>query len=1155
MKKCARPLSVKVLFGILIILLPVFITFLLIYKQNKAYLKEHILDDITILAGFYECHMSQFLEAAKLPIQNVTSDGFIKTQCMKDIVLKHVVDTFPVNVCLTVNKEIRRFYKNYRGREVIGASRYIPSMKWVLLVGIHKDEVLVPIKKVLIGVLIPAVIVIVLVICLCIRFMKKAVKPFRTISNIAKYIAVGAPDITVPAQIQAGDGTAKVTRIIGTIQDITECERMEEEIKLLQTIIISTSEADDLHSVLDIVLCKVCKYTDWDYGEAWLPSSDDGYLKCIQVWHNNSEGLEEFRKKSQKFTFLPGVGLPGRVWSLGAPEWRKDATVDGDFPRASIAKECGLKAAIGIPVIANDKVIAVLNFFVREQHDKDERLIGLISSVATQLGVIIQRKQIEEALYNSEERLQAILNNATALIYVKDMQGRYTFINKLCEKVLQIKQEELKDKADYDMWSKEIADALRINDRKVIEASVSLEFEEVVPHDDGLHTYISVKFPLYDSHGIMHSICGISTDITGRKRMEKLLHEKEEKYRLLVENIPDVMWTADQTGTTLFITPNIEKVYGYTPEEIYKAGNSLWFERIHPEDVERVREEYSLLFKLNKIFDVKYRIRRKDESWIWIHDRAVITYTKDGNRYANGLFSDITEHKQMEEQLQKLSCAIEQSSNVIIITDTCGNIQYVNPKFTELTGYSTEEVIGKNPCILKSGKTSREEYKRLWNTISSGGKWRGEFLNKKKNGDLYWEIANISPVKNKEGIITHFIEIAEDITNIKKAEESESKLKEQLYHVQKLESIGTLAGGIAHDFNNILAIIMGYGNLLQNELEKDNSLMIYIQKILTSTERAANLTKGLLTFSRKQKNNPKPVNLNEVIKRVESLLVRLIGEDIQLKTIFIDKNCIVMADSNQIEQVLMNLVTNARDAMPDGGSLTIITEVVELDSEFIKIHGYGMVGKYVLVSISDTGIGMDNETKKRIFEPFFTTKEVGKGTGLGLAIVYGIVKQHQGYINVDSEPGKGSIFKMYIPVIESVVDEIESEMLVTKGGKETILLAEDEKEVRILIKIVLQKAGYKIIEAVDGDDMIRKFIDNKNKIHCLIVDVIMPIKDGKAAYDVIRQIAPDIKALFISGYSEEVINKKDILKEGLHFIPKPVLPNELLRRVREVLEV
>ncbi|NUN24736.1 MAG: PAS domain S-box protein, partial [Candidatus Jettenia caeni] len=767
MKKCARSLSVKALFGILIILLPVFITFLLIYKQNKAYLKEHILDDITILAGFYERHMSQFLEAVKLPIQNVTSDGFIKTQCMKDIVLKHVVDTLPVNVCLTVNKEIRGFYKNYRGREVIGASRYIPSMKWVLLVGIHKDEVLVPIKKVLIGVLIPAAIVIVLVICLCIRFMKKAVKPFHTISNIAKYIAIGAPDITVPAQIQAGDGTAKVTRIIGTIQDITECERMEEEIKLLQTIIISTSEADDLRSALDIVLCKVCKYTDWDYGEAWLPSSDDRYLKCIQVWHDNSEGLEEFRKKSQKFTFLPGVGPLGRVWSLGIPEWRKDATVDGDFPRASIAKECGLKAAIGIPVIANDKVIAVLNFFVQEQHDKDERLIGLISSVATQLGVIIQRKQIEEALYNSEERLQAILNNATALIYVKDMQGRYTFINKLCEKVLQIKQEELKDKADYDMWSKEIADALRINDRKVIEASVSLEFEEVVPHDDGLHTYISVKFPLYDSHGIMHSICGISTDITGRKRMEKLLHEKEEKYRLLVENIPDVMWTADQTGTTLFITPNIEKVYGYTPEEIYKAGNSLWFERIHPEDVERVREEYSLLFKLNKIFDVKYRIRRKDESWIWIHDRAVITYTKDGNRYANGLFSDITEHKQMEEQLQKLSCAIEQSSNVIIITDTCGNIQYVNPKFTELTGYSTEEVIGKNPCILKSGKTSREEYKRLWNTISSGGKWRGEFLNKKKNGDLYWEIANISPVKNKEGIITHFIEIAEDITNIK----------------------------------------------------------------------------------------------------------------------------------------------------------------------------------------------------------------------------------------------------------------------------------------------------------------------------------------------------------------------------------------------------
>src|SRR3989338_2139379 len=308
-------------------------------------------------------------------------------------------------------------------------------------------------------------------------------------------------------------------------------------------------------------------------------------------------------------------------------------------------------------------------------------------------------------------------------------------------------------------------------------------------------------------------------------------------------------------------------------------------------------------------------------------------------------------------------------------------------------------------------------------------------------------------------------------------------------------------------------------------------------------------------FSRKQPSNLEPINLNEIVKEAESILVRVIREDIKLRAVLTDKKCIVMADSNQIEQVLTNLATNARDAMPNGGSLTISTDIMEMDDAFIKAHGYGVKGMYALISVSDTGIGMDEITKERIFEPFFTTKGVGKGTGLGLAIVYGINKQHNGYINVYSEPGKGTTFRIYLPLVEAEVERKKPEAhIIHKGGTETILVAEDEEDVRELTKIVLEGHGYTVIEAVDGEDAIDKFKENKDKIHLLLFDVIMPNKNGREAYDAIKEIRPGIKALFMSGYSGDIVYRKDILGNGLHLIAKPVSPTELLKRVREALD-
>lgn len=392
------------------------------------------------------------------------------------------------------------------------------------------------------------------------------------------------------------------------------------------------------------------------------------------------------------------------------------------------------------------------------------------------------------------------------------------------------------------------------------------------------------------------------------------------------------------------------------------------------------------------------------------------------------------------------------------------------------------------------------------------------------------------------------------LANIKKETSEKKKLEEMLIHAQKMEAIGQLAGGIAHDFNNMLSAIIGFGGLINMNMSDDDPNKTYLKEILAAGERASHLTQGLLAFSRKQIINPKPVSLNEIIRSIEKLLGRIIRENIELKTILADRDLTVMADPGQIEQVLMNLTTNARDAMPHGGILTISTELVRLDDEFIRTHGYGEKGEYALISVSDTGVGMDRKTKDKIFEPFFTTKELGKGTGLGLAIVYGIIKQHNGYINCYSEPGKGTTFRIYMPLISPEFEKMEPTTIPElKGGSETVLVAEDDAIIRKLTRNVLERFGYKVIEAFDGDDAIRKFMDNKDKIHILLFDVIMPKKNGKEAYEEIKKIRPDIKSIFISGYTADIIHENGILNEEMNFISKPVSPNDLLKKIREVL--
>lgn len=512
-------------------------------------------------------------------------------------------------------------------------------------------------------------------------------------------------------------------------------------------------------------------------------------------------------------------------------------------------------------------------------------------------------------------------------------------------------------------------------------------------------------------------------------------------------------------------------------------------------------------------------------------------------------FHDITERKASQAQLTRLAAAVGQTADSIVITDADGNIEYVNPAFERISGYAREEVLGRNPRLLKSAKNDPSVYRDLWQTISAGNVWVGQLINKKKDGTLFNEHATISAVFDESGKIVQYVAVKQDTTR-------ESQLEEQLRQSQKMEAIGQLAGGVAHDFNNLLTAINGYSSLALQRVDENHTIKGYLEEIKKAGDRAANLTRQLLAFGRKQILQPLPINLNDVVSDMNKMLRRLIGEDIVLTAKLDPALRKIKADPGQIEQVLVNLVVNARDAMPQGGILTIETGSIEFDKGYTDRHVGVAPGNYVMLAVSDTGTGMSEEIQARIFDPFFTTKEKGKGTGLGLSTVYGIIKQSGGNIWVYSEPGRGTTFKVYLPQIETVAPKTEAPVadIPVPGGSETILLVEDEDVVRGLARQILENAGYKILEVACGSEAIRLCGENSPAIDLLLTDVVMPETSGKEVADRLTELQPDLKVLFMSGYTDEAIVHHGVLDSNVQFIQKPFTPAALTRKVREVLD-
>ncbi len=515
------------------------------------------------------------------------------------------------------------------------------------------------------------------------------------------------------------------------------------------------------------------------------------------------------------------------------------------------------------------------------------------------------------------------------------------------------------------------------------------------------------------------------------------------------------------------------------------------------------------------------------------------------------MYSLEQEQKTAEESLRKLSRAVEQSADAVMVTNSAGIIEYVNPAFETLSGYSRDEVYGTTPAILKSGEQGPAFYKEMWETMLAGNAFRSILANRKKNGEIYHVEECISPVRDAAGRVTHFISNARDLTD-------RMRLEAQVLQSQKMDAIGNLAGGVAHDFNNLLTIITSYAELSLDAVPSNSPLEAKIREILLAARRAAELTRQLLAFGRKQPQALRVLDLNQVIGRIAITLPRLIGEDIEFTFTRGDNLGAVRADPLQIEQILMNLAANARDAMPQGGHLRIETSGERLDDGYV--NGKKAViptGRYTLITVSDDGAGIPQEHLPHIFEPFYTTKPAGKGTGLGLATVYGIVKQNKGYIWAYSELGMGTIFKIYLPCVAGREISVEMEGVKTETiarGCETVLLVEDENAVRRAAAEFLNQQGYSVLEAKDGVDALAVAKGHDKNIDLVVSDVVMPNMSGGQLAKELAELRPHTKVLFVSGYAGKMVLDHKVIDLEANFLQKPYTLKQLSGKIRAALD-
>ncbi len=892
--------------------------------------------------------------------------------------------------------------------------------------------------------------------------------------------------------------------------------------------------------------------TDQKHAEEKLRGSEEKYRKlyedaAIGIFHSSFEG--QFLDVNPALANMLGYETPQEV-------------LDSIY---SIAEQIYVKPQVRdevvVQLLAKGETVKVENLYRRKDGSVWNAYLylryvsdstGRPTCLEGFVEDITDRKQAEEALKESKTFLESM----TDIAYTTDDKGNLIWVNPAAERLTGIPQEDIIGKSFLPLFvESDHASLMDVYKRTL--AGESLENTLTFKSDVTCHF---TSLPKRDQKGDIIGTFGVARNISEQKAAESALQISETRLKKAQAMAKVGNWEYDIATGKVWGSEEAFHIYG-----IERTSEFLPLDGVESYiiDAKRVNQALVDLLTQNTPYDIEFQIQPKNrKESIHVHSMAELVYDGDGKpEKVVGVIQDITEPKKAEEILS-------QKHEMLQNTEAMAHIGSWEWDIQRDRAYWSEElfrIFGRNPAggappfAEQSELYGNGDMQRLKNAVENcikrGTSYEIELHAIRTDGEIRHCISRGKPQYNENGEVSRIIGSFQDITERKQAEEERKKLQDQLSQAQKLESIGRLAGGVAHDFNNMLGVILGHLEFALEKIEEDNGLHYDLKEIQKAAQRSADLTKQLLTFARKQVISPKPLDLNDTVESMLNMLRRLIGEDIDLVWKPSAHLWSVKMDPSQIDQILANLCVNARDAIDGVGKLTIETGEKSFDEEYCKEHAGFIPGDFVLLAVCDNGCGMDKDTLENLFEPFFTTKEVGKGTGLGLATVYGIVKQNNGFINVYSEPGRGSTFNIYLPrfVGEEDVDKNVSEKKATVGGTETILVVEDEPSILRMTRMMLERKGYSVLSAATPTEAVDKAKEHSGSVDLLMTDVVMPEMNGRDLAEKITDLYPDIRLLFMSGYTEAIIANQGVLDDGVAFIQKPFSMADMTEKVREVL--